>query len=578
MERELPISPWQEWEIVEKIGEGAYGRVYKAKRTEHGHSFYSAIKIISIPSGKEELDSVFRETQSEQVTRDYFENLMEDCIQEISTMEFFRGNSYIVSVEDFKVVEYLDEIGWDIYIRMEYLTSFTEACAGKEFGVEEVLDLGIDLSRALCYCRERNIIHRDIKPENIFVSRFGDYKLGDFGIAREAAMDQHSFSKKGTYSYMAPEMYKGEEYDDRADLYSLGLVLYKLLNHNRLPFMDLNKQLITYHDKENALTRRMTGEALPPPAEAPESFAKVLSKVCAYKKENRYRTAGEFLEALLELKREKDFRSKLHQEESRNEGVPETKKTRESETEKISLDQKAKQQTSSERDTADTDVGQHEEKGALKSGKDTADIDVSRSGENSSSKISGIVRSIAPWLIVVILVAAAAVMITGAYMKKMLQDTLELQTEQMVSQVQDQSVVEETPDSGTFAEDIASISERVTAIVDETEEYQVSGSEGQSLRYYDADGLLKKVLVYPQMSREGMYEEYYYWNQNLIFAYIWKDDLVDMYYYQDGILIRWIDRDGVTHDNEQTNEEYVLNGDRYWSQSVEYLTGGAYEE
>ncbi len=72
-----------------------------------------------------------------------------------------------------------------------------------------------------------------------------------------------TLSKKGTYSYMAPEMYRGEQYDSRVDIYALGLVLYKLMNHNRLPFLNLEKQLITYRDKENALTRRMSGETPP---------------------------------------------------------------------------------------------------------------------------------------------------------------------------------------------------------------------------------------------------------------------------------------------------------------------------
>ena len=115
---------------------------------------------------------------------------------------------------------------------------------------KETIKLGIDLCKALEYCQQLNIIHRDIKPENIFVSRFGDFKLGDFGIARELEKTMSSLSKKGTYSYMAPEMYKGERYDNSVDIYSLGIVLYKIMNKNRLPFLNLEKQLITYRDKE----------------------------------------------------------------------------------------------------------------------------------------------------------------------------------------------------------------------------------------------------------------------------------------------------------------------------------------
>ena len=129
MDKELPVSAWPEWKIIEKIGEGSFGKVYKAQRTERGKSFYSAIKIINIPGSQSELNSVRSETGDEQSTRQYFQNLVEECIQEISTMEYFRGNSYIVSVEDFKVMEYLDVIGWEISIRMEYLTSFMDYCA-----------------------------------------------------------------------------------------------------------------------------------------------------------------------------------------------------------------------------------------------------------------------------------------------------------------------------------------------------------------------------------------------------------------------------------------------------------------
>ena len=302
MDKDVPVSVWPEWELIEKIGEGSFGKVYKAKRTERGRSFYSAIKIISIPASKGELDSVRSEMNNEQSTREYFRNLVEDCIQEIYTMEHFCGNSHVVSFEDFKVVEYLDEIGWDISIRMEYLTSFMDYCTGKELTEKEVIKLGCDLAMALIYCRKLNIIHRDVKPENIFVSRFGDFKLGDFGIAREQAHTMSNMSKKGTYSYMAPEIYKGEKYDSSIDIYSLGIVLYKLMNQNRLPFLSLDKQLITYRDKETALARRMAGEKMPAPVNASASFSHIILKACAYEPGKRYRKPEDMLRDLEKLR------------------------------------------------------------------------------------------------------------------------------------------------------------------------------------------------------------------------------------------------------------------------------------
>ena len=151
MDRELPVSVWPEWKIVEKIGEGSFGKVYKAQRMERDKAFYSAIKIVSIPSSRSELKSIQSELGSDQSVKEYFQNLVEDCIQEVNIMEDFRGNSHVVAVEDYKVVEYLDDIGWDIYIRMEYLTGFLEYCEGKQLSEKEVIQLGIDLCKALEY-------------------------------------------------------------------------------------------------------------------------------------------------------------------------------------------------------------------------------------------------------------------------------------------------------------------------------------------------------------------------------------------------------------------------------------------
>ena len=86
MDKQLPVSVWPEWKIIEKIGEGSFGKVYKATRTEQGKTFYSAIKVITIPSSQGELSSVRSENPSEQSVKEYFHGLVEECIQEVSTM------------------------------------------------------------------------------------------------------------------------------------------------------------------------------------------------------------------------------------------------------------------------------------------------------------------------------------------------------------------------------------------------------------------------------------------------------------------------------------------------------------
>lgn len=531
MERELPVSVWPEWKITEKIGEGSFGKVYKAQRTEKGHSFYSAIKIIAIPSSKSELNSVRSETANENSTREYFESIVEECIQEVSTMEYFRGNSHIVSVEDFKVVEYLDEIGWDISIRMEYLTSFTDYCAGRSLTEKETMKLGIDLCKALEYCQQLNIIHRDIKPENIFVSRFGDFKLGDFGIARELEKTMSSLSKKGTYSYMAPEMYKGERYDNSVDIYSLGIVLYKIMNKNRLPFLNLEKQLITYRDKEAALNKRMSGEKLPPPAEAGKEFGEMICRACAYAPASRYESPEAFRKELEDLY------------EGRK---------------KISL---GKEHLSEKEENAGNETSQKS-------------VDLSASSYERKSRASERRRKAKKRarrrIIAVSAVVLAGCMVLGVYLKNLFEDTVRRQTEKMVELLTNEEYHGEITGED-FSSSIDTIKERATTIVNELPSYRPEGSEGSRIRYYNDDGEIMKVLVYPSLSEDGKYEEYYYWNGALFFAYIWEGDTSELYYYRDGIMIRWIDESGTCHDNELDNPEYVERGDKYWNNSIKQL-------
>ncbi len=522
MDHDRPISPWQEWKITEKIGEGSYGKVYKAERTEQGHSFYSAIKVIPIPSNRSELNSAKAEIGGEDALRSYFKNIVDECIQEICTMEYFRGNSHIVSVEDFKVVEYLDEIGWDIYIRMEYLDSFLEYSAGREMMERDVIKLGIDLCKALEYCGQLRIIHRDVKPENIFVSRFGDFKLGDFGIARELEKSMGSMSKKGTFSYMAPEMYKGESYDSGVDLYALGIVLYKLMNRNRLPFMSLDKQLITYHDKELAFGRRMTGEEeLPPPADASKELTRIILKACAFDPKMRYQDP-ELLRVDLEKLRR----------------------------------------------------GEYQEGWDVSASQDhwTAEEPVEKPVEKPSFPLW--ILALAVGILAVFSVVFLLLFSDGSHPgeePEPVPDYAEHNTDHAVEALQNNERT--SPQIDDFSTALQTIREQASYIVEELPDCEEVGKEGEELRYYERENKLVKALIYPAASGTGMYEEYYYWGDALFFAFLWEESgQEELYYFNDkGEMIRWIDTDQVNHDMEFENEEYLEKEKYLWDISKEQL-------
>ena len=178
-----------------------------------------------------------------------------------------------------------------MYIQMEYLTDLLSFMDQEgPLDETEVIRLGIELCRALEVCHRQGILHRDIKPGNILVSKNGEFKLGDFGVAREWV--DASMTIVGTRSYLAPEAVKFMPYDKRADIYSLGMVLYYLSNDRHLPFSDII-------DADERMQKRVFGTArLPEPCRAFEGMRFVIAKACAYDPEERYQSAAQLRQAL----------------------------------------------------------------------------------------------------------------------------------------------------------------------------------------------------------------------------------------------------------------------------------------
>ena len=290
------------WKITRPLGEGSYGRVFEMERTEFGQTYQAALKVITVPQSKAEIGSILSEGMSTPQAEAYFHGIVEELVHEFSIMFKLKGTANIVSCEDLRVLEHPDGIGWDILIRMELLHPLLPYVYEHPMARRDIIKLGIDICKALELCQRYNVIHRDIKPENIFISDNGDYKLGDFGIARTIERTTSGLSKKGTYSYMAPEVYAGKEYGFSVDTYSLGLVLYRMLNKNRGPFLPQPPEAITFASREQALTRRISGERLPRPFYGEGRLGEIVLKACAFDPKDRYSSPQQMrqeLEAIL---------------------------------------------------------------------------------------------------------------------------------------------------------------------------------------------------------------------------------------------------------------------------------------
>ena len=291
-----------DWNIVSCLGAGSYGKVFEIERSEFGQTYRAALKVITVPQSSAEVRSVISEGMSVSQAEAYFHGIVEELMHEFSIMFKLKGTANIVSCEDLRVLEHPDGIGWDILIRMELLHPLLPYVYQHPMARRDIIRLGIDICKALELCQRYNIIHRDIKPENIFISDNGDYKLGDFGIARTIERTTSGLSKKGTYSYMAPEVYAGKEYGFSVDTYSLGLVLYRMLNKNRGPFLPQPPEAITFSSREQALGRRISGEALPRPFYGEGRLGEIVLKACAFDPKDRYSSPQQLrqeLEAIL---------------------------------------------------------------------------------------------------------------------------------------------------------------------------------------------------------------------------------------------------------------------------------------
>ena len=291
------------WHIVRELGEGSFGKVFEIEHRDLSGTYSSALKVITIPRNKTELAQVASENTGPDGVTKYFRSIVDGITKEFNIMSQLKGESTIVSYEDHEVREHTDSIGWDIFIRMELLTPLLQYTANYPLSRNDIIRLGIDICSALELCRKNAIIHRDIKPENIFVSKNGRFKLGDFGIAKNIDKTTSELTKTGTYTYMAPEVYKGAPYGASVDIYSLGIVLYNYTNNGRSPFISATQSSVLPAEKTEALLRRMKGESLPAPANADEALSRVILKACAYLPRDRYLTPTDMrrdLEALLD--------------------------------------------------------------------------------------------------------------------------------------------------------------------------------------------------------------------------------------------------------------------------------------
>ena len=300
MERIKQYEPlWDAWEIKRKIGEGSFGAVYEVEKISYGITRRAAVKLITFRNTEMLYGIPVDETLSEDAMKKIKEEEAKKNVREVSLMNTLQGSNHIVTIYDFGIIP--GESTTDVLILMELLTSLSHYVRNGEVDREFVIKLGIDICKALEACEKEKVVHRDIKPGNIFIDKEGNFKLGDFGLSRKMSRSaSESLRKsKGTPLYMSPEAFAwGRQVDHTSDLYSLGIMMYQMLNDGKIPFGTIKED---YDDEERAIGKRLDGKEILPPVHGDGRLWEIIQKATRFKKEERYQRAEAMRRDLEEL-------------------------------------------------------------------------------------------------------------------------------------------------------------------------------------------------------------------------------------------------------------------------------------
>ena len=292
MAQQFPDVRFPGWEIIRKLGEGSFGGVYEIHRTlPDGRVEKAALKKLTVPKDNSEIRELYSQSFSKENITAHYKDQMRELVNEYTLTQELNGCRNVVACHDVQCVQHADGIGWDIYIRMELLKPL-KLVLSADYQEMAVLKLGLSLCNALLACQEHHIVHRDIKPENILVSDRGEFKLGDFGIAKVSEKTATG-TMTGTMGYMAPEVANRWHYGAQADIYSLGMVLYWMMNRRTLPFLPFPPAIPTAAQRQDAANRRFAGESFPPPVNGSRELKAIVMKACAFSTEERYQTVQE---------------------------------------------------------------------------------------------------------------------------------------------------------------------------------------------------------------------------------------------------------------------------------------------
>ena len=280
---------WQQWSLSRLLGQSQTDAVALVQRKIGLKTDFSYIKMINI-SGGQDAESV--------------QSQIEDLTEEVKIR-----NNNLVRYEDFIIKE---NEGYQFFAHMEYVQSLNDLLEryGK-LSETDIIRLGIDMCKALIQLKSKNIVHGHIHPGNIFCDVDGNFKLGGVGtLGRLDYLISGSMSDLETY-FIAPEATNSPVRNNLTDIYSVGSVLYFLLNNNKPSFVDQNFSQLSYKDKEDYINGKMSGAQFPSPVNCKNEYLKnIISTACEFDPDRRWKNPEAMKNALENILEEENSKNK----------------------------------------------------------------------------------------------------------------------------------------------------------------------------------------------------------------------------------------------------------------------------
>lgn len=274
------------WHADSFIGTDGVSRVYRIFREENGVKRYAALKFIPLAP-----------KDGEKVPAGVFDYMVNGLKSRAALISNLRSDPHILAY-DGQLIRPREDGGYDILLRTELMENLTGRISSGRLTETDAVKLGSDILSAVESAEKAGAMHGDIKPDNIFISSDGTYKLGDIGLSRCLERpDLHEKKKAGGYT--APEISLEGRYSPACDIYSIGVIMYRILNKGKLPFMP-DSPVSSQADRKAAIDRRLRGEELPALPGVDDKLEAIVRKACAFKPEDRFASASEMKSALAE--------------------------------------------------------------------------------------------------------------------------------------------------------------------------------------------------------------------------------------------------------------------------------------